>query len=156
MFLAFRLSARGKKPPPDERRTTKKSARPAAVLALLSPSGGVLLTEITVQRATYVINGGGRRDTRSTPVEGGGRRQAARWKPPTTAVMSRARSPVIGRAFLVLDARRTMARKHSRTNYPAPHSPSNSVSLCPVPFRNLYILSRGYSVCATRTLRVSS
>lgn len=36
---------------------TKKPARSAC----RSPSGGVLLTEITVQRATYVINGEGRR-----------------------------------------------------------------------------------------------
>jgi len=31
--------------------------RSQSVLPCRSPSGGVLLTEITVQRATYVING---------------------------------------------------------------------------------------------------
>lgn len=99
--------------------------RSQSVLSRCSPSDGVLLREITVQCATYVINGEND-DTRST-----------RWKEvhsasleATPAVMPRACLLVIGRAFLVLDARVGQWRENTLVlTIPTPF----------VPFRNLYI-----------------
>lgn len=85
--------------------------------------GGVLLREIRTRepRATYVVNRRKLREKRY-PVEG------ARWKPRTSTVMSSARLLVVRRAFLVLDARWTMAKKEKKkktlSSRSLPHRPS--------------------------------
>jgi len=102
-----------------EKKTHRMSGtkRSQSVLSYCSPSNGVLLREITVQRATYVINGEND-DTRST-----------RWKEAQCLVGGNSR----GNAESMLAchrksfscswcARWTMARKYSRANRTYPPS----------------------------------
>lgn len=88
--------------------------RSQSILSCRSPSSGVLLTEITVQRATYVINGEDD-DTRSV-----------RWweghsllETPNSRGNAESTLACHRKSFSCpWCARWTMARKHSRTNRP--------------------------------------
>lgn len=117
-FFNSRLPGLRKKPfvYPRRRRRSRNRNRSRSgssfySFCVVSPSGECYLEKserciyIRIPRATYVVNRRRRREKRY-PVE-----EEPRWMPRTPTLMSSARLLVVRRAFLVLDARWTMAKK---------------------------------------------